>query len=603
VVLKNIPTCANCHSFSADGSTMGMDVDSANDKGSYVIAPVTEEIVFDDPKIITWSDYAREDREKTFGSLAQVSPDGRYVICTVKDLSVFTDLPDLAFSQLFFAVRGILVYYHRETKTFHALPGADDKAFVQINAVWSPDEKTIVFARQKAYPLKTLHQNQLLLLDHEQVQEFVSGGKEFLFDLYQIPFNGGQGGQPQPLTGASHNGMSNYFPKFSPNGKWIVFCKAKSFMLLQPDSELYIVPAEGGEARRMRCNTSRMNSWHSWSPNGKWLVFSSKANGPYTQLFLTHVDDRGESTPPVLLEAFSSPDRAANIPEFVNVKPGAIKRIRQKFVDDKSFVRAGAAAFLDGDDVAAKRHYENALKLNPNNSEAHANLGVILLRKGLLDEAQSHFSKAVENEPDNAFHRRNMGDVLVRKDQPQEAMKFYRAALQIDPKYTEVRINLGLLLLMAGKLDDGVAEFAEAVRLDPRSAQAHYHLARALKRQGKLDQAVTEYRLSLELDADSLQTLTDLAIILAAGEDRKLRNGAEAVKLALRACVLTRYKSPQTLDILAAAYAQNGQFPAAIRTAKEALELAQAAKHEGLAGQIAARLQFYLRGVPIPTDN
>lgn len=71
--------------------------------------------------------------------------------------------------------------------------------------------------------------------------------------------------------------MSNYFARFSPDGKWIVFCKAKSFMLLQPDSELYIVPAQGGEARRLRCNTSRMNSWHSWSRNGKWLVFSSKA--------------------------------------------------------------------------------------------------------------------------------------------------------------------------------------------------------------------------------------------------------------------------------------------------------------------------------------
>ena len=603
VVLRNIPTCANCHSFSADGSTMAMDVDSANDKGSYVIAPVAEEIVFDDPKIITWSDYAREDKQKTFGSLAQVSPNGKYVICTVKDLSVFTDMPDLAFSQLFFAIQGILVYYHRETRTFQALPGADDKAFVQVNAVWSPDGETLVFARQKAYPLKTVYHNQLLLLDHEQVQEFLSGGKTFLFDLYRIPFNGGKGGKPKPLEGASHNGMSNYFPKYSPDGKWIVFCKAKSFMLLQPDSELYIVPAEGGKARRMRGNTSRMNSWHSWSPNGKWLVFSSKANSPYTQLFLTHIDDQGRSTPPVLLEAFSSPDRAINIPEFVNVKPGAIKRIRQEFVDDESFARAASAALMDGDDDVAAGHYRNALKLNPKNPGAHANLGVILLRKGMLKEAQAQLSKAVEYEPDNAFYQRNMGDVLVREHQPEEAMKYYREALRIDPKYTEVRLNLGLLLLIAGKLEDGTAEFAEAVRLDSGNALAHYHLARTLKRQGKLDQAVSEYRLALELDGDALPALTDLATIQAASEDRKFRNGAEAVKLAVRACVLTRYRSPQTLDILAAAYAENGQFPEAIRTGREALELARGAKHEELARQIAARLQFYLRGVPIPAGN
>src|SRR5208283_2496076 len=116
-----------------------------------------------------------------------------------------------------------------------------------------------------------------------------------------IPFNLGKGGKAEPLAGAFNNGQSNFFPKYSPDGKWIVFCKAKSFMLLQPDSQLYILPAGGGEARRLRANLPLLNSWHSWSPNGKWLVFSSKVNGPYTQLFLTHIDSRGESTPPVVL--------------------------------------------------------------------------------------------------------------------------------------------------------------------------------------------------------------------------------------------------------------------------------------------------------------
>jgi hypothetical protein len=76
-----------------------------------------------------------------------------------------------------------------------------------------------------------------------------------------------------------------------------------------------------------------MNSWHSWSPNGRWLVFSSKANGPYTQLFLTHIDEQGRSSPPVALDWFTSPGRAANIPEFVNAPPGAIRQVRQEFIE------------------------------------------------------------------------------------------------------------------------------------------------------------------------------------------------------------------------------------------------------------------------------
>jgi len=78
----------------------------------------------------------------------------------------------------------------------------------------------------------------------------------------------------------------------------------------------------------MRCNTARVNSWHGWSSNSRWLVFSSKANSAYAQLFLTHVDEEGNDSFPVLLEQFTSPDRAANIPELINRAPDAIEVVR-----------------------------------------------------------------------------------------------------------------------------------------------------------------------------------------------------------------------------------------------------------------------------------
>jgi hypothetical protein len=146
-VLGNLPVCGNCHSFSRDGSVLGMDVDYANDKGSYGIAPVAAEIALTKERIITWSDYRRGDGELTFGLLSQVSPDGRYVVSTVKDRSIFMCKDDIAFSQLFFPIKGILVVYDRQTRSFKPLPGADDRKFVQSNPSWSPDGKWILFAR------------------------------------------------------------------------------------------------------------------------------------------------------------------------------------------------------------------------------------------------------------------------------------------------------------------------------------------------------------------------------------------------------------------------------------------------------------------------
>ncbi len=60
--------------------------------------------------------------------------------------------------------------------------------------------------------------------------------------------------------GASENGMSNNFPKVSPDGKWIIFVENKTGLLMRPDSQLYIVPAEGGVPRRLSANGPMMNS-------------------------------------------------------------------------------------------------------------------------------------------------------------------------------------------------------------------------------------------------------------------------------------------------------------------------------------------------------
>jgi hypothetical protein len=123
----------------------------------------------------------------------------------------------------------------------------------------------------------------------------------------------------------SYAALSNYFPRYSPDGNWIVFTRSRTGIMLQPDSELFIIPAAGGEPRRMHCNRELFNSWHSFSPNGKWMLFTSKANTPFTEIFLTHIDANGVDSPPVCLSRFSDDHYAANVPEFVNIGPGAIK--------------------------------------------------------------------------------------------------------------------------------------------------------------------------------------------------------------------------------------------------------------------------------------
>ncbi len=187
VILTGLPVCGNCHSFPRDGGTLAMDVDYANSKGAYVITGIKPQMTLATSDIITWDDYKREDGEQTFGLLSQISPDGRYVLSTVKDKSVFVPMPELAFSQLFFPIKGILCVYDRQTKVFSALPGADDPVYVQSNPSWSPDGKYVVFARARAYDLQNTKGKGKILLTREECKEFVEDGKPFLFDLCRIP--------------------------------------------------------------------------------------------------------------------------------------------------------------------------------------------------------------------------------------------------------------------------------------------------------------------------------------------------------------------------------------------------------------------------------
>lgn len=328
-VMEGISVCASCHAFSSDGKRMSMEYNFGNDNGAQFIAEVREEIVLGKKDMFSWSDFPRGGiLPPTRGLFGRMSPSGRYAAASVNEISYAAVMNDLAYSQLFFPTYGVIAVYDSGSGSMKLLPGASDDRFVQANPTWSPDEQSLFFCRARTK--NEVHRdirNVDTVFEKRNIYE-LNRLFNIQFDIYRVPFNHGNGGNAEPLEGASDNGMSNYFARCSPDGKWIVFTRSRSGIMLQPDSELWIVPARGGEARRMRCNRSSFNSWHSWSSNGRWLLFSSKANGPYTEIFLTHVDENGEDSQPVLLSRFSDSGFAANVPEFAPIRADAIRSIR-----------------------------------------------------------------------------------------------------------------------------------------------------------------------------------------------------------------------------------------------------------------------------------
>jgi tetratricopeptide (TPR) repeat protein len=565
VVMHDLHTCANCHSFSNDGKTMGMDVDGpGNDKGLYAIVPVQKQMTIRNEDTVTWNT-DRGVGQSRVGFMSQVSPDGKYVLSTFagQDQSIpssyfVTNFKDYGFLQVFYPTRGILAWYSRATGRREPLPGADDPRYVQTDGVWSPDGKYIVFARAEAKDPEPeggklpLHSN-----DPEEVQ--------IKYSLYRIPFNDGRGGTPEPILGASNNGMSNSFPKISPDGRWIVFVKCRNGQLMRPDSELYIVSFKGGVARRMKCNTSRMNSWHSFSPNGRWLVFSSKSRSPYTQMFLTHIDANGMDSPPIYIENSTLANRAVNIPEFVNVPPGGIENIESQASD---FYRV----------------VDEAMDLQS---------------KGDLAGAQLKWQKALEMDPKDARSNNGMGVVLGQLGKPTDAIVYFRKAVGLDDNFFEAYYNLGVVLARLNHLDEAVDAWQNVVRIRPRFPQGHENLGYALYKRSRFSDALAQFRLALADDPNRIFALRLAASLLATCPDSSVRNGTEAVTLAGHANQLSGGKDATILDTLSAAYAEAGNFAQATETEQQAFTLASARNDAALAARLKLHLARYASNQPV----
>jgi Tfp pilus assembly protein PilF len=379
------------------------------------------------------------------------------------------------------------------------------------------------------------------------------------YDLYRIPFNGGRGGQPEPIRGASQNGMSNSFPKVSPDGRWIVFVECRNGELMRPDGQLYIVPVTGGEARRLRANTPLMNSWHSFSPNGRWLVFSSKSRGPYTKMFLTHLDPDGNSSPAVLIDDATAANRAVNIPEFVNIPPDGLVKIDVPAVDfyrryniawelaqkgqyeaaiaewQKTLVlnpgeavvylNLGVALARMGKPGEAIEQYRKALAITPDAAELHFRLGSALNDTGKFDEAIAHFRKVLDTRPENKSETYDaptynlMGRALAGKGQMAEALEDLQKATQLHPGFGPHLYDYALALVQVNRLDEAQESVEAALRADGDLPAAHVLLGELLARKRQLPEAASEYRRALELRPDFSRAHLDLATVLAAQGD------------------------------------------------------------------------------------
>jgi tetratricopeptide (TPR) repeat protein len=257
-------------------------------------------------------------------------------------------------------------------------------------------------------------------------------------------------------------------------------------------------------------------------------------------------------------------------------------------------------AYLDkgriNDAIAQARE---AVKLLPDSADAHGVLGAALARTSQLDEAISQLQSAIQLNPKLPRAHFNLGNIFLQQGHLEQAIANYESEVELYPNFSQGHNNLGNALLRAGKTDQALAHLRLALELNPNYPEAHNNLAIALSQTEGVQQAINEWEKTLRIDSKNLEAECNLAWVLSTFSDPSVRNGPKAVELAERAIDLSGGKNARIWRLAAAAYAEAGRFPEAIKAAQSGLALAKSQGNLALVETLESNIRLFEQDSPL----
>lgn len=260
----------------------------------------------------------------------------------------------------------------------------------------------------------------------------------------------------------------------------------------------------------------------------------------------------------------------------------------------ESLIKAAMGMRLNKQLPQARETLEKALRIEPRNSKAQFELGVvyqdmdepdramgmfqsvlklpdppdevfeciakIYRQQGEEDQAIKFIQQAAEQRPESAVIQYYLGNSFRRQQNTARAIEAYQRSITLDPQLADARFNLGLLYLGKKQLQDAALQFQEVVRLRPEDFTTYRYLGQAYINMRQIDEAVEALEKAIEIRADALDARLELGKIYLS------RVESDAAKEQFEAILKYDPSNMAARELLGKAFAQAGQIDMAIET-------------------------------------
>ncbi len=180
-----------------------------------------------------------------------------------------------------------------------------------------------------------------------------------------------------------------------------------------------------------------------------------------------------------------------------------------------------------------------------------------------------------------------------------ESLPHFACAVELNPRWSRAQASYGFALYLTDDTSAATERFARAFEIEPNpnaASEWHLYYARALAAADRPDEAMAHYQSQLALDPNDRGALLGLAELRATQPEGPIRDGAQALALALAACRIAQCVPPEEIDIFALSVAAAGDPVSAAKLEEEALRRAHAPDATETRARIEAHLALFRAG-------